>query len=281
MGAISDIPNGDVPKASLSKEVVTLKKSRWKAPTPSNFLANKDNSVQKQVAAYLQRFGYMQSQTLDTAQDLTTALSSFQSFTGLAATGIYDEATAALMSEPRCGVPDKPTGSHNHSANFVAQGSKWNKTALTYRFANFTPDMTPSEARATIAGAFARWAAITPLTFSEATSGEDITISFVRGAHGDNSPFDGPGSIGPDGKFFNVWAHADYPNMPLTGDIHFDEYETWSPFFLSYVALHEIGHSLGLAHSPLFGAVMYFDGGAARTELQPDDMAGIHSIYGS
>lgn len=217
----------------------------------------------------------MRKPTNDQAKDLSSALAEFQGFAGLKSTGIYDEETAAAMTKPRCGVPDKRSDSRKISANFTSEGSKWNKIALAYRFSNFTPDITPAQVRATIAGAFARWSAITPLTFSETTSGEDITISFLSGDHEDSNPFDGPGSGG-----LNVWAHAFYPDMSLSEDVHFDEYENWSEYFLSYVALHEIGHSLGLEHSPLFDAVMYFDGGAARTELHPDDMAGIHSIYG-
>ena len=57
------------------------------------------------------------------------------------------------------------------------------------------------------------------MTFEQITTKEkaDINIKFVRGAHGDGEPFDGPGQ---------TLAHAFYPSYG--GDAHFDEAEIWS-----------------------------------------------------
>lgn len=64
-----------------------------------------------------------------------------------------------------------------------------------------------------------------------------------------------------------ILAHAFFPNEGTGGDIHFDDDEKWSDvnnglgnergtdFFT--VALHELGHSLGLMHSPDTGSIMY------------------------
>ncbi|MCX6630732.1 MAG: matrixin family metalloprotease, partial [Candidatus Solibacter sp.] len=133
------------------------------------------------------------------------------------------------------------------SADFVLQGNKWTKTALTYGFQNFTPDLTQAQIRGAIQQALAQWSAVTPLTFSEVpfASTPDMVIRFVAGDHGDGSPFDGPSG---------VLAHGFYPppnGGAIAGDLHFDEAETWtvnlppSGFDLVAVALHEFGHTLG------------------------------------
>lgn len=68
-----------------------------------------------------------------------------------------------------------------------------------------------------------------------------------------------------------------------SGDIVFDSDEgnfwTEESFFL--VALHEIGHSIGLLHESTETAVMNAFYNPALTELQPDDISGIQAIYGA
>ena len=52
--------------------------------------------------------------------------------------------------------------------------------------------------------------------------------------------------------------------------------------FVEGVALHELGHFLGLAHSPVGGATMFFRGAPGvnvQTGLAPDDIAGGRMLY--
>lgn len=204
------------------------------------------------------------------------ALTHYQRFHGLPVTGVLDSATVAHMSMPRCGFPDLPNG----MAGFVAQGNRWTRTNLTYGIENFTPDLAAADVRTAIAAAFALWSRVTPLTFTEVTANPDIRIRFVAGDHGDGSPFDGVG---------NVLAHAFYPppnNGDLAGDAHFDEAEVWSVNLpatgmdLMTIAAHEFGHSLGLAHSTVAGAIMRATYSGPQRFLTQDDIAGIQSIYG-
>jgi hypothetical protein len=80
------------------------------------------------------------------------------------------------------------------------------------------------------------------------------------------------------------------PGGTIMGDLHFNITKTWvddpldpddgALYDLETVALHEIGHSLGLLHSDVPGSVMSasYDGG--KRELTADDIAGITYIYG-
>lgn len=236
------------------------------------------------VQQFLERFGYMRPETVGeftakafedpTAQGLRL----YQAFHGLPVTGEIDDATVAEMSKPRCGFPDFPD-----LAEFEVEGRKWDRTALTYRVMNVTPDLSDAEVRAAMRFALDLWEAASALSFTEVEAGADIEIRFVSGDHGDGSSFDGPGQ---------VLAHAFYPppnGGAIAGDAHFDEAETWSVaipvpagrFDLHSVAAHEFGHSIGLAHSRVRGALMFPTYSGPQRFLHQDDIDGVRSIYGA
>ncbi|GKB36891.1 metallopeptidase, catalytic domain-containing protein [Tanacetum coccineum] len=129
---------------------------------------------------------------------------------------------------------------------FTQNNPKWpvDKTNLTYAFAkNFSETYVPPVVRAFNTSA----AASGYFTFARVNdiANADLKISFERGDHGDGGPFDGP---------YGILAHA---FSPTDGRLYYDADENWSvgpepipdTIGLQSVALYEIGHLLGLAHS--------------------------------
>lgn len=212
------------------------------------------------------------------------AIRHFQSNYGLEETGIGDQETLALLQLPRCGVPDFDEPDEDSVlAPFSLRGCKYDDLNLTYAILNDTPDMSQVRQREIIMEAFDAWAAVSRLSFTEVQPSDSptFTLSFESGNHGDGSSFDGAG---------NTLAHAFYPppcGGTHSGACHFDEAEGWTDqsasgrFRLLNVAIHEIGHLLGLEHSSDQNAIMFASYNDGVDRLGSDDVAGIQQLYGA
>ncbi|MBN1310290.1 MAG: matrixin family metalloprotease [Anaerolineae bacterium] len=166
-------------------------------------------------------------------------------------------------------------------SNYVLMGVKWEKNPVTYSITNCPKSLDCGLAHQAVREAIETWDAVCGLQLDEVAPVGDIELWWASGSHGDGMPFDGPG---------NQLAHAIAP-IPwlgdLAGDVHFDDDETWvvdTPtnsyqIHLKTVAMHEVGHALGLDHSHDPAALMWPEYEGVRG-LAPDDIAGIQALYG-
>lgn len=180
------------------------------------------------------------------------------------------------------------------------QTAKGDPVHLTYSYENLLdgglrdPMGQPvpvTQIRTAVEEAFGLWAAVAPLHFTEVYDdglpyGQSQDYGTIRLRHiyiNGPDPPDGP----PTTK-----ATASFPGTsPGSGDINFDRGDPWAlvgtysePDILG-LAAHEIGHALGVTHTGIEGATMYWialrHDGPGTGYLHADDIAAIRSIYGA
>jgi Matrixin len=245
------------------------------------------------VKGFLERFGYLaqpqqapdrrsraprRSASLD--ESTSMALLKYQAMHTLPLSGQFDELTRSMMSRARCGFPDIDPATGVAFSTTCA----WGKDNLTFAFDAATNDVGGDEEFNAVRRAFATWSAAVQIAFREVGTGDspDILISWTPANCGDTSMVGG------------VLAHADYPpgcgfyGNALPRPLHFDDQEhAWcigtvaDQYDVETIALHEIGHLLGLSHSSVAGAVMFptVSANATNRVLTADDVEGIRRLY--
>jgi hypothetical protein len=254
---------------------------------------------------YFQHFGYIPNApslnfTDDFDEALESAIKTYQKNFNLNITGELDNNTMNYIIKPRCGVADIINGTTSmnsgkfNSSNeihtvqhytFFPGEPRWPAGTETLTYAFDPNENLEDSTKQVFANAFNQWSKVTTIKFSETTSynNADIKIGFYSGDHGDGEAFDG---------VLGTLAHA---FSPTDGRFHLDKAEDWvvngdvtesslsNAVDLESVAVHEIGHLLGLGHSSIEGAIMYptISSRTRKVELEEDDIDGIQKLYGS
>uniref|UniRef100_A0A3Q4G9W0 Matrix metallopeptidase 28 n=1 Tax=Neolamprologus brichardi TaxID=32507 RepID=A0A3Q4G9W0_NEOBR len=233
---------------------------------------------------FLEKYGYLHHDYhIHNAAEVQSAVE-FQWLSRLPITGKLDSATLLRMAEPRCGVSDEASQQiWAQRVNFIFTGQrppqqldKWYKRHLTYQIVNWPQHLSLGSVRLAVRAAFQLWSNVSGLVFQEAAGGPaDIRLAFYEGDHNDgaSNAFDGPGTL----------AHA---FLPRRGEAHFDMAERWTlnghkGHNLFMVTAHEIGHTLGLEHSPVRHALMspYYRKLGRGLVLSWDDIIAVQQLY--
>jgi hypothetical protein len=170
-------------------------------------------------------------------------------------------------------------------ANYATVGDGWDgpgngSAELSYFLSAGSADLSASLQIGEIARALAEWSRYADVRWQPAEGAglpHSLTILWGPPDHGDGFRF------APE-----VLAHAFYPAPPapepIGGDIHFNDTFDWGAgdparYDVFTVALHESGHSLGLAHSSNPSSVMYPMYRGIVSGAGEEDVAAIQSLY--
>ncbi|XP_030818521.1 matrix metalloproteinase-28 isoform X3 [Camarhynchus parvulus] len=221
----------------------------------------------RQAELFLEKYGYFRERGTGTHSpaEFSKALRGFQRVTHLPPSGLLDAPTLHQMALPRCGTDD----GHGRAAPARRRRSSAQHARRAPGRARRLPALEQRVLPALLGGT--GWPCRHPPHLLP-RGPQRWTQQRLRWAR--------CWSLPPRGAL----AHA---FLPRRGEAHFDSAERWSLHSgkgrnLFIVVAHEVGHTLGLQHSPVKSALMspYYKKLSKDFVLSWDDILAIQSLYG-
>jgi len=158
------------------------------------------------------------------------------------------------------------------AVDFSLEGAKWGSPELGAAGGTVTWAVDDSISQAemqSINAAFAEWSEVANIQFQQVASTAESDIDFA------NSALDGAGNV------LGVTGFSYTGGQLQSADIKFDSGDNLSGSDFSLVAIHEIGHAIGLGHFNDDPAVMNSTANFDLTGLAQSDIDGIVALYGA
>ena len=156
--------------------------------------------------------------------------------------------------------------------DFSLEGAKWGSPELGTAGGTVTWAVDDSISQAemqSINAAFAEWSEVANIQFQAVSSTADADIDFS------NSAIDGAGNV------LGVTGFSYSGGQLQSADIRFDSGDNLSGSEFSLVAIHEIGHAIGLGHFNGDDAVMNSTANFSLDGLEQSDIDSIVALYGA
>ncbi|MCI4626876.1 MAG: matrixin family metalloprotease, partial [Candidatus Magnetoovum sp. WYHC-5] len=171
----------------------------------------------------------------------------------------------------------------NDSYSYTLSGQKWSNSSATFYVGYDSGQYDDA-----FIEALQSWNSLSKFAYLYTKSSADSCTQDYKNGYGFSSTYCGTqwssGTLAT-----SAWYYNPSTNAILESDITFNSNVTWSIFNgigsgstdFRRVAVHELGHSLGLEHSATKAAVMYPTYQATIEVPQTDDINGLVAMYGA